>query len=318
MTFNETQYIPSIAYTISIFIQHPLQSVPGPRYGPTPSDPNNYFYVNENFIVLSYFVEKLSQMSLRDYYQQNIFNVIGMPNTLYDPWSQSFTIIPNPVSEYFYYTDLTQSTSPYAYGSCVVDEINPAAQAGSGGIISTVPDMVKWYNSLFISRNTSILTSASIDMILYPWSQSENVPGIPPQYYCLGVETQYANPPASPPAVADPPIAIYYMGGSQCTFFTIGIYNSTDNIFGGPSLVTLPIITVAARNNRILNVTQAEYNSVQQSNNGTWLSISNCATGGWGCADADLTDTELIAFKVGFYFAAMPFPGEEEAGKADD
>ena len=43
---------------------------------------------------------------------------------------------------YFYYTDLTQSTTPFAVGSCDSAEVNPGVQAGSGGIISTVPDMV--------------------------------------------------------------------------------------------------------------------------------------------------------------------------------
>ena len=133
-------YPGSIAQVVALFARNPLQAVPGPRYGPNVT--NNYYYTNENFVLLSYFVEKLSGLSLREYYQTYIFDIIGMDSTTYDPFSQAFSILPNPVSEYFFYTDTNVSTTPFAYGSCTSVEVSPGAQAGSGGIISTVPDMV--------------------------------------------------------------------------------------------------------------------------------------------------------------------------------
>ena len=54
-------------------------------------------------------------------------------------------------------------------------------------------------------------------------------------------------------------MAYYYMGGSMCQFFTIAIYNGTTNPFTGQPLISLPMLSVAARNNRILNVTQADW-----------------------------------------------------------
>lgn len=301
------QYHGSIAATIQYFIHNPLQNPPGPAYGPNTT--NLYFYANENFVILSYIIEKLSALSLRDYYQQHIFNVVGLSSTFYDPFSQAFLYKPQMATEYFYFTDLLVSRSPFAYGRCDESEVSPGFQAGSGGIVSTVPDMVKWYSSLFIAKNTSVVQPASLALITYPWSHEPSEPSAPAQFYGLGVDLLFDNPPTSPPAWPAPaPSSIFYMGGSLCTFFSIVAYFGRTNIFTGAPLVTGPLVAVAARNNRILNVTQALWAQTQGQRTGTFMTLTNFPTG-WGAADGELTDTLYMALYSLFYFAALPFPG---------
>lgn len=232
---------------------------------------------------------------------------MGLQDTLYDPYSQAFALQKELVSEYYHYTNYLNSSEPFAYGSCGDTEVNPGFQAGSGGMISTGPDMAKWYASLFIQRNTTVLTDASIDQILFPWSLSGSSPFW--QYYGLGVELMYPNPYTSLPAVdADiqAPNAIYYMGGSICTFFSIVIVNSTTNLFTGEPLITLPMMAMVARNNRILNITEDIYSTIPSMQTGTWYSITGWPSG-WGSANGDLTDTLIEALNLAYYFAALPY-----------
>ena len=122
--------------------------------------------------------------------------------------------------------------------------------------------MVKWYSSLFVKRNATIplgLNSSDIDLLVYPWSLVANDPI--PQYFGLGVELIFIkNPPTSPPPIpAALPDGIDYMGGSMCSFFSIVLWLSNLNAFDpSVSLVTYPLISVAARNNRVLNVTKSQ------------------------------------------------------------
>ncbi|RYG98940.1 class A beta-lactamase-related serine hydrolase, partial [archaeon] len=190
---KQTVYPGSIADTISYFIQNPLNWPPGPAYNTTY---NTYWYANENFIILSYFVEKYSNLSLANYFNRNIFQPLGMNDTLYDPWNQAFYLHSEQSSEYYFYTDYAGnqnnlSTTPFAYGSCASNEVNPGFQAGSGGVVSTLPDMAKWYASLFIVKNTSFLSDESLTQVLFPWALESTEPY---QYYGLGIETMYADP----------------------------------------------------------------------------------------------------------------------------
>ena len=181
--------------------------------------------------------------------------------------------------------------------------------------------MVKWYSSLFVKRNATIplgLNSSDIDLLVYPWSLVANDPI--PQYFGLGVELIFIkNPPTSPPPVpAALPDGIDYMGGSMCSFFSIVLWLSNLNAFDpSVSLVTYPLISVAARNNRVLNVTKSQcaiarhllpnlcfYSmnvkashyvltdaAATASNNGTWFEL----TTGWGFNNPDLTETQFLA-----------------------
>ena len=120
---------------------------------------------------------------------------------------------------------------------------------------------MKWYSSLFVKRNATKplgLTNSDIDTLIYPWSLIRAQPFA--QYFGLGVEVLYVqNAPASPPPFpASQQQGINYMGGSMCQFFSIVLWLANFSIFD-PSipLATYPIISVTARNNRILNVSKS-------------------------------------------------------------
>lgn len=89
-----TYYNGSIATFISQFIKIPLQWAPGPTYNLSStaaaqpkSAKGTYQYNNLNFVILSYFIQKFSGMSLQSYYQKNIFQKVGMSSgTYFDPW----------------------------------------------------------------------------------------------------------------------------------------------------------------------------------------------------------------------------------------
>jgi CubicO group peptidase (beta-lactamase class C family) len=331
-------YYGSIAKSIGTFIQNPLWTIPRTTYNIVDQsnlyaagNTNSYFYANENFIILSYLVQKLSGLSLRDYYQQNIFTPMQLRDTFFDAYSQEFLIKNRLASEYFFYTDfpfpMTTNPSassgaypPFAMGSCAEVEVNPGFQGGSGGIISTLPDMVKWYTSLFVKRNTTVLTNASVDLLLYPWAISDAFPF----YYGFATEMVYSPAYWSSPNHAtfttQNLTSLYYMGGSMCTFFTIEVWIGQYNPFTGQKLITLPVVTAVARNNRILNVTQSAWKAAQSTKVGTWPSITQYGDYfyqalGWSdtgcCGDMSgvLTDTEYTALNLALYFASIPFGG---------
>lgn len=292
-------YPGSIAATIRIFINVPLASVPGPRYSLNNAT-SNFLYTNENFILLSYFIEKLSGLSLDAYYQRYIFDVVGLGSAVYDPYSQAFKTIPNPVTEYYYYTDYTVSNQPFALGTCASTEVNPGLQAGAGGIVMNVPDMVKWYSSLFLKQNTTVLTKSSIKLLSYPWAYEGALKPIP-QYYGLGLEMSFIVPPPELPSGFPQPAGIFYYGSSDCTFFSIAIWYSTINPFNSSQTLNTnpPLVSTAVANNRLLNVSRATWQTTRSQRAGTFMQ----STADWSFLDFEIT--LLLALNTLFYFAAM-------------
>jgi CubicO group peptidase (beta-lactamase class C family) len=96
----------STADTIKFFINSPLEYVPGTTYS----------YTNENQLFLSYFIEKISGMKLEIYFKEKIFEPLDMKNTFLDSLDGELSARTNLVSGYWDYTDLTRSTSYFAYG----------------------------------------------------------------------------------------------------------------------------------------------------------------------------------------------------------
>lgn len=291
---------------------------------------NSYLYVNVNFIILSYMVEKISGMNLQAYYQQNIFDVVGLDNTVFDPFMGEFGILPNLANEYISYMDLPSSPSssapsgtyvPYEIGNCWHVEVDFGLKSGSGGIVSTLPDMVKWYTSLFLTKNTTVLTDASIDLLVFPWAISNESP----QYYGFGVETMFASAIWKSPktTTAPPPIMVFYMGGSQCAFFSVVMWNSSVNPFTGGTLATYPVVTAVARNNRMVNVSQDNLVASQTPKNMNWFTANmEVPFASWNglftnpewfdgtCCPpygASLTDTLYVAWNLLFTVASYPF-----------
>lgn len=77
-----TYYSGAISDIIKQFASNPLWTAPNATYNVKSLDDlygndssNAFKYSNENFIIASYLVEKLSGKSLRDYFQENIFDI---------------------------------------------------------------------------------------------------------------------------------------------------------------------------------------------------------------------------------------------------
>jgi hypothetical protein len=111
-----THYMGSIAATISMFAQNKLAFPPGPAYGPGVN--STYEYANENFIILSYLIEKLSSMSLQLYFRTKIFEPLGLSSTVFDPFGKAFQLVQSPAEEYYYFADLNVGPQPFAISSC--------------------------------------------------------------------------------------------------------------------------------------------------------------------------------------------------------
>lgn len=81
----------------------------------------------------------------------------------------------------------------------------------------------------------------------------------------------------------------------------------TYNLVGGPPCQSLPIVTVAARNNRILNVTKKYWEYVQtQKLNGTFWQLTATPQDGWGATVDDFTDTTTLNLELANYFCTFP------------
>ena len=210
--------------------------------------------------------------------------------------------------------------------------------------MSSVSFQVKWYSSLFITHNTTVLSNESLHLVVYPWSLSEPGAGsVPSQYYGFGVELIFDNSPASPPPLdqAEQPIGYYYMGERvgmyvmRCSFMRLSRrvhvqFLHHRRVEWHDRRVHWPAACHASRglccctvrihrlvvclyqhncsNNRILSVSEAEWQQAQDLAVGTWDKITGFPTG-WGASNSTLTDTIFPAFNAAFYFAAMKFPG---------
>ncbi len=85
-------------------------------YGPGVN--STYEYANENFIILSYLIEKLSGISLQMYFRTKIFEPLGLSSTVFDPFGKAFQLVQSPAEEYYYFSDLNVGPQPFAISSC--------------------------------------------------------------------------------------------------------------------------------------------------------------------------------------------------------
>lgn len=94
--------------------------------------------------MLAYFVEKFSGLKLEEYMRQNIFRPLGMTSTSQDNLAQQLKAQPNQVSNYYDYTDLSQSYDFFAYGNAASTEVNQGVQTGAGGFFQL---HLTWFDS---------------------------------------------------------------------------------------------------------------------------------------------------------------------------
>ncbi|MBS1691764.1 MAG: beta-lactamase family protein [Actinobacteria bacterium] len=114
------------ADTLAIAFAHPPNFPPGERFE----------YSNTNTVLLGLVVEKVSGLSLGDYFSQRIFGPLGLAQTSYPPDGR----LPEPFAHG--YTALPDGT--------VVDTTlwNPSWAGAAGKIVSTYSDMKVWAAAL--------------------------------------------------------------------------------------------------------------------------------------------------------------------------
>ena len=288
----------SVAANVGGFINWPMSAPAGTEFQ----------YTNENFILLTYLVEKLSGLSYREYLQTHIFDVIGLKDTYYDPWQSSLGALdPMLGEEYRDYHDLS-ATDPAAevsaslaesyYASSVCsDEFNTGAFAGTGGLISTTADLHTWYANLFIDYNTDLLSLESINTLIAP-HQLTGTTATYESYFGQGVGTDVYIGESSP-------FVVYYTGGMYCAQTSIRMLFAT---------ATEPaIIATAFLNNVIVNAPSSELDQSLNSVTGTFYDIAYIDYE-W----QTFSDSRTIVSQLATYFQANPDSTVTDSSSDDD
>lgn len=269
--------IGSIGSVVGTFILNPLSKVPG----------STYHYDNENFILLSYIIEKLSGLSFGEYIRTKIVEVIGLKSTYYDPWGGQFSMDDNFASQYLDYSDMSgavDEVTVFASGVCSV-ELNPGYCSGTGGMISSSSDMALWYKSLFLVEDCVLLSKESISAITEPvMSMGGHDPDGMSSYYAQGVAVSVKQPDQMHPS------KIWYQGGTYCA--------ATSIVLDFESAIP-PVMSIAFSNARLVNATKLGWQQVQTSRVGTAMNL--VAAMGW----ESYSDSLNIAFQLGQYFSTQ-------------
>ncbi len=111
----------------------PLMFQPGERFS----------YSNTNFLLLSLLIERVTGQPLGQVFADTIFTPLGMSSTRMVDYR---TIIPNRAKGYFW----------TGQAHVNVADMDPAVEAGAGGVISTAGDMAKFILAL---GDTQLLTA---------------------------------------------------------------------------------------------------------------------------------------------------------------
>lgn len=143
--FGRQKFLPtSQDELIAMFRDLPLEFEPGSKFS----------YSNSGYVLLSRIVENVSEQSLADFYQANLFDPLGMADTGLDNSSE---ILPNRADGY----------SPSGDGETVINAeyVNMAIPTGAGAMYSTTGDLLKWQQGLFGGQ---VLSNASLTEYVTP------------------------------------------------------------------------------------------------------------------------------------------------------
>ena len=99
-----------------------------------------YRYSNTGYAVLAMVIEKVSDLSYADFVRQNIFEPLGMTQTV--AYEKGISTVPNRA---FGYTVKGDSVS-------FTDQSTYSAVLGDGGIYSSIHDLFKWDQALYGNR----------------------------------------------------------------------------------------------------------------------------------------------------------------------
>lgn len=242
-------YPGSMSKIVGAFINRPMSTPAGVRFQ----------YTNENFMLLTYLVEKLSGVSYNEFLQRHVCRVIGLASTYHDPLEGSLKLADRKLSEGFRdYHDLTQPgdmDSSYFASALCSDEFNMGAFCGTGGMVSSAADMHRWYNELLVKRNPALLSEASIAALISPITLT-STRGTYNAYFGqgVGVDVRHGETLA---------YAVYYTGNLICSATSIRLLLATP--------ADDPVLSVVFRNSVVVNASQAALSEAQLQAEGTFF-----------------------------------------------
>ncbi len=108
-----------------------------------PGDKN--LYSNTTMLILARLIEEIRQHSYEEEIQNRILKPLGMNRSYVSThargWGQvhGYTLVPTSTAPFYYYLDVTQ-------------KVYPAMVWGTGAIVSTTDDMMKWFTALINSK----------------------------------------------------------------------------------------------------------------------------------------------------------------------
>jgi len=112
----------------------------------------NFLYSNAGYQLLGYLVEEITNQSIMDYVQENIFDPLKMSR-----------------SSYYYEDFLSSNAIPYEWNNSLIElPLYNINVTGAGAIRSTIPDMAKYLTTFMNNgeyKGTQILKPESIGLI---------------------------------------------------------------------------------------------------------------------------------------------------------
>lgn len=162
---------PAISNLLNLFKKEPLNFEPGTQYD----------YCNSGYTLLGQVVERLSKKTLSQYFMETFFVPLKMGHTSL-PTQGTVLDLKNTKLHFNlargYTYDIKNPTGPYTeiknYWPHKIDQ-------GDGGIISTIPNLVKWNTALHKGR---VLPPDILKLMLTPY---ELIPGESNIYYGYGI-----------------------------------------------------------------------------------------------------------------------------------
>lgn len=173
---------------------------------------------------------------------------------------------PSKAQEYYDYTDVSISYDYYAYGNAVATEVQPGVQSGAGGFVSTASDLARFYTSMFVTKNASaIISDEALALMTECVSVTQSDPVLGCECFGLGLFMIY-NPPCNVADVKSREM-IYYQGAINCATATVMVL---DNWEGDTNS---PYVSVAVRNNVVVDATEESWMAAKKKNSGNLTSI---------------------------------------------
>lgn len=132
---------------ITLFQSKPLIFSPGEKFS----------YSNSGYTVLTYIIEKVTELSYSEYLQENIFKPLAMQDTGYDDQS---VVLKNRASGYIKDDTNTLKNAPYR---------DMTLLTGAGGLYSTVEDLYKFHRGLITNK---ILKKETVDIMFTAYNNN--------------------------------------------------------------------------------------------------------------------------------------------------